>query len=214
MSSIQDLTSRDNIYRAWRWIRSNPDAAYKSYFREFYTVYAVPDEGLLEDLRDRIRRGVFEPTNACKIFLPKPSGILRPYSLLTVEDQIAYQAAVNVIAERLAPRVRLRYNKEVFGHLYAGKSSQWFYRKWTDGYAKFNKAVREAHADGFTMSASFDLTACYDSLDHGVLRHFLHRIGCERDFCDLFTTCCRRGLRLIMESITITAFRRDLSVLV
>ena len=187
MSSIQDLTSTDNISRAWRWIRSNPDAAYKSYFREFYTVYAVAYEVLLANLRDRIRRGVFEPTDACKIFLPKPSGILRPYSLLTVEDQIAYQAAVNVIAERLAPKVRHRYNREVFGHLYAGKSSQWFYRKWTDGYAKFNTAVREAYGDGFTISASFDLTACYDSLDHGVLKHFLLKIGCDRDFCEHFT---------------------------
>lgn len=188
MSTIQDLTSRDNIYRAWRWIRSNPDAAYKSYFRDSYTVYAVADDVLLADLRDRLRRGVFEPTNACKIFLPKPSGILRPYSLLTVEDQIAYQSAANVIAERLAPKVRHRYNREVFGHLYAGKSNKWFYRKWTDGYAKFNKAVREAYAEGFTISASFDLTACYDSLDHGVLRHFLERIGCDIDFCQLFST--------------------------
>lgn len=187
MSTIQDLTNRDNIYRAWRWIRSNPDAAYKSYFRDSYTVYAVADDVLLADLRDRLRRGVFEPTNACKIFLPKPSGILRPYSLLTVEDQIAYQSAANVIAERLAPKVRHRYNREVFGHLYAGKSSQWFYRKWTDGYAKFNKAVREAYAEGFTISASFDLTACYDSLDHGVLRHFLEKIGCDIEFCQLFS---------------------------
>lgn len=188
MSTIQDLTNRDNIYRAWRWIRSNPDAAYKSYFRDSYTVYAVADDVLLADLRDRLRRGAFEPTNACKIFLPKPSGILRPYSLLTVEDQIAYQSAVNVIAERLAPRVRHRYNREVFGHLYAGKPSQWFYRKWSDGYAKFNKAVREAYAEGFTISASFDLTACYDSLDHRVLRHFLQKIGCDIEFCELFGT--------------------------
>lgn len=188
MTTIQDLTHRDNIYRAWRWIRSNPDAAYKSYFRDSYTVFAVADDLLLADLRDRLRRGVFEPTNACKIYLPKPSGILRPYSLLTVEDQIAYQSAVNVIAERLAPRVRHRYNREVFGHLYAGKPSKWFYRKWSDGYAKFNTAVREAYAEGFTVSASFDLTACYDSLDHGVLRHFLQKIGCDTEFCQLFGT--------------------------
>ena len=187
MSSIQDLTSSDNIWRAWRWIRSNPDATYKSYFRELYTLYAVAEDALVPDLRDRLRRSVFEPTNACKIFLPKPSGILRPYSLLTIEDQLAYQSAVNIIAERLAPRVRHRYNKEVFGHMYAGKPSKWFYRKWTDGYGKFNNAVRQAFSDGFTITASFDLTACYDSLDHAVLGHFLRKIGCDEDFCQLFT---------------------------
>ena len=62
----------------------------------------------------------------------------------TVEDQIVYQATANVVAERLLPKVRRRYNKEVFGHLYAGKSSKWFYRKWSDGYARFNAAARAA----------------------------------------------------------------------
>ena len=69
---------------------------------------------------------------------------MRPLSILSVEDQIAYQAAVNVIADRLYRRVRKRYYHEVFGHLYAGKSSIWFYRKWQKGYAEFNKAAREA----------------------------------------------------------------------
>ena len=51
-------------------------------------------------LRDRIRRGVYEPASSCKIFLPKPSGLLRPITLLTVEDQVVYQALVNVGGEK------------------------------------------------------------------------------------------------------------------
>lgn len=166
---------------------SNADASYKHYFRELYGIYAIADVRLVKLLQDRLQRSLYEPTRACKLFFPKPSGIVRPYSLLTIDDQIAYQAAVNLVAERLFPKVKHRYNVEVFGHLYAGKTSGWFYRKWSDGYKAFNDAARKAFDDGFRVAASFDLTACYDSLDHGVLRHMLEDIGCDREFAELLT---------------------------
>lgn len=183
MSDLDQLRHPENLRRAWRWLRSNADASYKSYFRPLYQHFAVAEEALLDDLADRLQRGFYEPEPACKLFHPKASGILRPYSLLSVEDQIVYQAAVNLIAEKLFPRIRQRYFKQVFGHLYAGKTSTWFYRKWSDGYKAFNEAARDAFDDGFVYTASFDLTACYDSLDHGVLRHFLSRLSLDQDFC-------------------------------
>jgi len=188
MVGLDELADLANIRRAWRWVRSNPDAQYKSYFRDLYSAYAIADERLLAELQEPLRQGTYQASHACKLFLPKPSGILRPYSLLSVQDQVAYQAAVNVVAERLFPRVRSLYYKDVFGHLYAGKTSACFYRTWSDGYAKFNEAARQAFAKGFRFAASFDLTACYDSLDHGVLQYFLERIGCEREFCQLLAS--------------------------
>lgn len=186
MSQIR-LGDSDNLTRAWRWIRSNPDATYKSYFRDLYSAYAVADDALLQHLGDRIKRGIYQPTDATKIFFPKVSGILRPYSLLSVEDQIAYQGAVNIVAEKLFPKVRHRYGKDVFGHLYGGSSSIWFYRKWSDGYRMFNNAAIQAFNDGLRFTATFDLTACYDSIDHSVLSHFMQKIGCEEAFCKTLT---------------------------
>ena len=192
MISFNRIYDPDNLQRAWRWIRSNADASYKAYNREIYSCYSIADEALLADLRDRLRRNVYEPEHACKIYFPKSSGILRPYTLLSVEDQIVYQALINVVAELLYPRVRRRYNKEVFGHLYAGKSSVWFYRKWSNGYAKFNSAAREAFDSGYNYTASFDLTACYDSLDHGVLSHFLAKLGCDQEIRKFLVECLSR----------------------
>lgn len=187
MADLDQLRNAENLRRAWRWIRSNSDASYKSYFRSLYQHYAVAEDALLDDLAARLKRGFYEPEPACKLYQPKASGILRPISLLSVDDQIVYQAAVNLIAEKLRPRVVQRYNKQVFGHLYAGKTSTWFYRKWSDGYKAFNEAARQAFSDGFTYTASFDLTACYDSLDHGVLRHFLKKLGLDPEFCRKLT---------------------------
>lgn len=124
--------------------------------------------------------------------LPKQSGILRPYSLLTVDDQIVYQALVNVVAERLSKHTKAHTLKQNFGHLYAGKNSVWLYKRWSDGYSAMNKAARAAFKAGRVYSASFDLTACYDSLDHGVLRHFLDLLRFGPDFIGSLTSMLSR----------------------
>jgi len=184
MNTLEEAFDRPNLERAWRWIKSNPDAGYKNYCRCAYSRYALADAALLDQLENRLSRGIYEPTHACKLLHPKKSGILRPYTLLTVEDQIVYQAMVNVIAERLAPRVRHQYLMVTFGHMYAGHASDWFYKPWKTGYSAFNDASRNSFKRGLTFTASFDLTACYDSLDYGVLCHFLDEIKCDREFCE------------------------------
>jgi len=44
-------------------------------------------------------------------------------------------------------------------------------------------------SEGLVYAASFDLTAFYDSLDHGVLCHFLKGLRCDQDFLDLLVRC-------------------------
>ena len=189
MTLLNQVFNAENMNRAWRWVQSNPEAAYKGYFRALYANYRIADDALIDGLRDRLIRGVYEPAHACKIYFPKKSGGLRPYSLLTVEDQIVYQAMVNIVAERLTPRVRDQHFSEVFSHIYAGKSSVWFYRKWQNGYREMNRAAREVFGEGYKYTASFDLTAFYDSVDHQVLRHFLADLGCDIDFTRLLLRC-------------------------
>jgi retron-type reverse transcriptase len=121
MSTLVEAFRRENLHRAWRWVKSNPDANYKSYCGQAYSRYAVADASLIDELRNHLVRGIYEPTHATKILLPKKSGILRPYTILTVEDQIVYQAMVNLVAERLAPAIRSQYLHVSFGHMYAGK---------------------------------------------------------------------------------------------
>jgi len=180
-SSVANI---DNLRLAWRWIRSNPDRVYKSYCGDLYLRFALDDEGNLNRLSEKLRKGTYRPSHACKLLFPKQSGIFRPYSILSVEDQIVYQAMVNVVAEHLAPSARQHYLKTNFGHMYAGVHSVWFYRKWSAGYSAFNKAARTAFGSGKHFNASFDLTACYDSLDHGVLTYFLKRIGLKPVFTE------------------------------
>jgi len=143
----------------------------------------------LRRLRNDLRHHRYEASHAGKVFIPKPSGVLRPITLLTVDDQIIYQACVNVIADLLKPRTRQRYRKRVFNHLYAGKSSTYFYLKWQDSYRIFGDTVRRVVSRGYHYAADFDLTSFYDSIDHNVLRHFLNQLGVEPELSEFLLRC-------------------------
>lgn len=180
---LATVHSLENLEKAWGWIKSNPDRMYKSYFRNAYRQHEVVRDNFLQTTHEQLTLGTFHPSTSCKIFFPKPSGILRPYSLLTVTDQLVYQAFCNIIGKKLYEQVGSRYDTKTFGHQYAGEESPWFYKKWSAGYSKYNKAAERVFNQGKIYTASFDLTACYDSIDHNVLTHFLKELDFDDEFC-------------------------------
>lgn len=188
-SQVYDL---HNLRRAYRWVLSAQDARYKSYFRDGYSAYALASDTNLRMIRRLIREGRYVPSHASKVYLPKPSGVLRPITLLTVNDQIAYQACLNVVAEALIKKTQKRYFKTVFYHMYAGARSAFFYRKWEQAYGAYANAIRRHHASGLRFIATFDLTAFYDSIDHQVLRYFLKRSGVDDDTTSFLLTCLKQ----------------------
>lgn len=196
VTSLDRAFRLKNLEKAWSWTLSNRSAGFKSGFRELYAAYSTMVDDSLERLRDELTRGVYSPGDACKRYTLKESGILRPITLIGIEDQIVYQALVNIVADEFARKARKYYLKRSFGNLYAGRTSRFFYRRWEDGYRAFSKSIRQAYADGYRWAASFDLTACYDSIDHNVLRQFLADLGLDKDFKDfLLDKCLRKWTR-------------------
>lgn len=170
---------------------SNPEPFYKGLFRDAYSDYALSSEANLKFLRRQLSQERYLPTPASKLYLPKTSGILRPISLLTVNDQITYQAIANVVAEAVYRRGYKRYRTNVFQHLYAGKSSRFFYLKWQNSYRAYASKVRTNFLAGYQYVATFDLTAFYDTIDHHVLRTLLKDLGIDHDTIDFLMLCLR-----------------------
>jgi hypothetical protein len=185
-TALSRVMSRPNLERAWQWTRTNTERAYRGYCADIWRASSLAIDSQLERIRIRLRSGAYEPEDSTKLFLPKPSGVQRPYTILSVSDQIVYQAFANVIAERLVLRVHDRYNKSTFGHLYAGKASPYFYRHWKRSYRRYTDAMRDAFEKGFVYAASFDLTACYDSIDHAVIEHSLLELRLDTEFIAAF----------------------------
>lgn len=187
-SQLNEAFSLVNLRRAWRWIKSNPDALFKNYYRDLYKAYAVSETENLSYLHNKLKSH-HDALPALKLYFPKKSGILRPYTLLTIEDQIIYQALTNVIADNLYLKQSKYYLRNVFGNLYAGRRSQFFYKNWKRCYAAYSDAIRNAVSKGYVHAASFDLTACYDSIDYNVLKFFLLNINISQDVIDKLVNC-------------------------
>lgn len=129
----------------------------------------------IHNLSKRIKSG-YVPEQSFKIYVPKSNGLNRMYTLMSVEDQIVYQAYANKLANQMqVDSIKKRYKKTVFGNLYAGKNSDFFFQRWEDSYKAFTKAIIRAYKNGNDYIASFDLTACYDSINHNLLEDILRK---------------------------------------
>jgi retron-type reverse transcriptase len=191
MSDLNTIFDLKNLRRAYRWIQSNSDARYKSYFRDSYAAFAIASETKLKNIRKRALSHRYIPSHASKVMIPKPSGTLRPITLITVEDQIVYQAHISVISDLLKPKTKHRYRKRVYAHLYAEKTSKFFYLRWQDSYRLMAQKIRDLFSKDFIYVANFDLAAFYDSIDHHVLKHFLKEVGLDEDAISQLLNCLK-----------------------
>ena len=191
-SSVTATFEVGNLNRAWRWISNNPDRLYKDVCRSSYADHSAHIADVLGDIRDRGLRQLYEPSSARKIQLPKAKQLSRTYSVLTVEDQLVYQAMVNIIAERLPLQVQHNCLVVSFGNVYAGKTSKTFYRDWRKCRREYAKRAKNAFFRGLKHAAVFDLTNCYDTINHSVIDHTLQTLAFDREFRDLFRGLLRK----------------------
>lgn len=161
MSDLRRVFDLKNLRRAYRWLLSNPDPIYKEYFRDAYDAFALASETHLKWIRNEGIRERYQASHASKVMLPKASGSLRSITLLTVEDQIVYQACVNIVAEALYRRTRRRHETVVFAHLYGGKSSPFF--------ISGGKLATESLAKGYGPRTAKDLHILQTLISH----HFM-----------------------------------------
>ena len=184
--------SSENLLRSWNWVNTSNNNDYKKYFRTLYKAYGLSASENLKDLKERLDKNIYVPSSGVKIYYPKKSGILRAYTLLSIEDQIVYQALVSIIAKRYSPFIPSSKDQISFSNRYSNEKNTFFYKKWTTGYKAFNKRVVGAYESGFDILASFDLSAFYDSICHKVLGHMISKLKIEPEFIQMLCTCLEK----------------------
>jgi hypothetical protein len=171
-SKMDRLTSFRNLELAWRRITTGVNYQYKRYFRSFYYAYETALEKNLKDLHDRLQGGggSYEPHAPTRIYLPKPSGLQRPLTLLLLEDQIILQAIANRFASKLIKRRKPLQFETVFSNILQDeKTSIFFLQDWHYTYSKFTDKIGEHFNRGLKWIAHFDLAAYYDTISHDIL---------------------------------------------
>ncbi len=174
---------------AYTRLLTNPEATYKNYFRNIYATYGMAKESNIHNLSSKLKAG-YLPEKSYKIYAPKPNGLNRMYTLMSIEDQIVYQAFANKLADQMIQldSIKKRYKKSVFGNLYSGKNNEFFFKKWDDSYKSYTKSIIKAYNAGNDYIASFDLTACYDSINHNLLKEILRNYHFSEESIRVFIT--------------------------
>ena len=112
----------------------------------------------------------WKPRFATRLYLPKPSGLQRPLSLLGIEDQILLQAIANLFAKKLYGKRQKVELKTVFSNkLSKPRDSIFFVERWQTTYRSFQRKCIDLFEEGYEWSAHFDLSAFYDTISHDLL---------------------------------------------
>lgn len=188
----KDFASLDNFRLAWHRLVRGSNKEYKRFFSHLYPSYRFSLDTNLNDLLSEVRDGHWRPSSAVKVYFPRPTGVLRPVTLLSLRDQIVYQAIANVIGDRFFRSLRPRYGIKTFGALYAGPASKFFYRSWKKSYRAFNKKIIRAYRAGKDIIADFDLVSFFDLIDHKTLETILRQRAKNTYLLQLLNDCLTR----------------------
>ncbi len=166
---IEQIAARRNLTLAWRRITTGANQQYKRYFRHIYYAYEVALEKNLADLSQRLTGGSFRPRTSFRIYMPKPSGLQRPITLLHLDDQIVLQGIANIVARRLHERRAPLQKQHVFSNILQQSDSVFFFRDWRSTYRAFTRKIEQYFTSGRRWVADFDLAAFYDTISHDLL---------------------------------------------
>ena len=185
MTVSKTFASYRNLELGWRRIRTGQNIAYKKFFREIYDAFGISAKENISQLSKNILNGTYTSGRTERVFLPKPSGLQRPITLLNIEDQIVLQGIANIYAKKLFKRRVAVESKGVCSNrLNRDKNSIFFLKSWKTSYDLFRRRIRKTFDNGNHYVAEFDLASFYDTISHDLLIKVLAPRGGNRDFCD------------------------------
>lgn len=186
------FTNLANFELAFERLVRGQNRDYKAFTRHLYASYQLSRRENLEDLINDIKAGRYLPSAATSVYQPKKSGVLRPLRILTLQDQIVYQALANIIADAFRADQQKHALVRSFGAIVADKTSQFFYRGWKNCYRAFDEAIAKAFSRGNNFVADFDLVSFYELIDHTLLREVLSERVKNPELLDLLFNCLRK----------------------
>lgn len=163
------LISVGNLELAWHRLTTAYNVQYKRFYRPLLAAYELGLRDNLRYLHARLQGG-WRPSTPSRIFLPKPSGLQRPVTLLPLEDQIVLQAVANLVAETVWRKRKRIEGVAAFSNLLCQpKDSIFFVEHWRTAYPKFQRKLETIFNSGLNWVAHFDLAAFYDTISHEAL---------------------------------------------
>ena len=154
---IKDIANKKNLQLAWSRITAGGNFQYKRLFRSIYYPYEIALHKNLDNLSERILGGSYTPLPPERVFIPKPSGLHRPLTLLHLEDQIVLQAFANLAALRMQKARSPLQRKCVFSNIVEHSDTPFFVLRWQKSYRAFQARIKDSFNSGMIWVGDFDL---------------------------------------------------------
>lgn len=189
-STVDSLLSNANLRLAWERVLRSHHAANKD--RIALRVFASGIDHNLKLLVEEIRAGIYTPSAAPKIYLPKPARTLRTVPVLSVRDRVVYQAIGNLVIREAAPDLSVVANRHVFAHLPQASDSFFVLSPWKEQFSRFVQAYERLWKQGNRWVVEADISAFYASIDHRLLLSLIREKWiADSPFLDLLERCLR-----------------------
>lgn len=183
----QDLASFNNLELAWRRLQTGKNYEYKELCGEGQLAFGWNLTQNLKHLSSEITEKIYKPVKASKYYCPKKSDLVRPITLLSIKDQIYYQAIVNLICSYKLDEIRQFRKTNIFGGFNVEDPySIFFLSKWKEEYGLYKSVVKQAFDDRYKWLGKFDLASFYDIIDHTILIKVSSNGVLDRDLMDEF----------------------------
>lgn len=166
----KELCDSKNLHLAWKRIQTSTRYEYKELCSEVYAAFGWHVDRKIELFSSEIQNCIYKPIHSSKFYQPKSSGLVRPITILSVKDQIFYQAITNLICEGQLQKIRRFRRGTVFGGFnIQNPSSEHFLAYWKEEYKSYKGSVKNNFKLGFEWICKFDLASFYDTIDHKIL---------------------------------------------
>lgn len=166
---FEELCKIENLKLAWNRINtSTTNLFYKNYYRNLFWYYEMTIDDNLTLLSTQLKNGTYKFQTPIRFYKPKQNGLQRPFTFLSIEDQIVYQAMANVVIPDLLKRRRQFEMKSIFSNIFSHNPSSNIYllKAWKIGYSAFKEKIKKNFEAGQVFTVHFDLAAFFDTIDH------------------------------------------------
>jgi hypothetical protein len=191
-NQFERFLSKDNFTLAYLRIKTTQRNPYKDFFYRDFRAFELFFDENIDQLILEVSEGIYTPSNCEKYYMPKKRNLARPITMLTLIDQIVYQALANIIADIFHPLMSRYFNLNTFGNMFIrsdAKNHIFFYEKWKTQWEKFNKQKEQAYNKGYKYCMGFDIASFYDSIDHNILLSILQNNSIHEKLIDLLQKC-------------------------
>lgn len=199
----KEFCSYKNLELAYTRLKTSQNTEYKNYYRNVFISYDITVKKNLLNLSQRLSGHSYKIKKTLKFFIPKPNGLLRTITYLSLDDLIVYQGFTNIIAKKISKRRKIVENFNVFSNILNSDepNSIFFFSKWQIGYKEFKEKIKDFFINGDTWVASFDIAAYYDSIDHGKLCKLISPKNSYTTFCSFIEYCLKNWAQDISHGI-------------